>query len=441
MSLPAELVVAGPRPLRGRIRLPGDKGISHRALLFGALADGQSRVRGIADGDDVQRTRAALEQLGVRVRVDGADLVVHGTGARFREPEAVIDCGNSGTTMRTLAGLISAHSFHCVLTGDASLTSRPMARVVEPLRALGATIDGRDDGARAPLSIRGGSLRGTRCELAVASGQVKTALVLAGLQAEETTEIAEPRPSRDHTERMLDALGAPIERVDELTLRVHRGPVAAFELDVPGDPSSAAFFAVAATITRGSSIVLEHVSLNPTRVGFVDVLRRMGANLEVRATGETLGEPVGDLVVTAADLTGTAIVPEEGWIDEIPALAVAAAFAAGTTEISDAAELRVKESDRIGTLEQELAQLGVAVEARPDGLVIRGGQPRAASLKSHGDHRIAMAAAVAAIACDGDSTVRGWSAVTSSYPGFAADLDRLTDGAEADRSETNGSEA
>jgi 3-phosphoshikimate 1-carboxyvinyltransferase len=180
--------------------------------------------------------------------------------------------------------------------------------------------------------------------------------------------------------------------------------------------------------------VIEHLSLNPTRLGFVDVLRRMGGDLEVRATGEELGEPVGELLVSAAELTGTSIVPEEGWIDEIPALAVAAAFAEGTTEISDAAELRVKESDRIGTLEQELAQLGVAVEARPDGLVIQGGQPRAAALKSHGDHRVAMAAAVAAVACDGESTVRGWSAVSSSYPGFAADLAHLTDGTEADRS-------
>ncbi len=430
MNAPAELLIAGPTPLRGRIRVPGDKGISHRALLFGALADGQSRVRGIADGDDVQRTRAALEQLGVRVRADGDDLVVHGTGARLREPEQVVDCGNSGTTMRTVAGLVSAQPFHCVLTGDASLTGRPMARVVEPLRALGATIDGRDDGARAPLSIRGAPLHGTRCELAIPSGQVKTALVLAGLQAEGPTEIAEPRPSRDHTERMLGALGAPIERLDERTLRVRRGSVAAFELDVPGDPSSAAFFAVAATITPGSSVTLEHVSLNPSRIGFVEVLRRMGAEVSVRATGEELGEPVGDLVVTATRLTGTTIVPDEGWIDEIPALAIAAAFAEGVTEISDAAELRVKESDRIGTLEQELTQLGVAVEARPDGLVIRGGKPRAASLKSHGDHRIAMAAAIAAVACEGESTVRGWRAVTSSYPGFAADLARLTDGTE-----------
>jgi 3-phosphoshikimate 1-carboxyvinyltransferase len=430
LNVPSELVVAGPRLLRGVLRVPGDKGISHRALLFAALADGTSRVRGLAVGDDVHRTRTALGQLGVRIRDDADGVVVHGTAGRFREPERVIDCGNSGTTMRMLAGLVAAHPLHCVLDGDGSLISRPMGRVVEPLRRLGATIDGRDGGTLAPLSIRGGPLRGARCELTVASGQVKTALVLAGLQAEGTTEIVEPGASRDHTERMLGALGAPVECPDERTVRVRRGPVATFEVDVPGDPSSAAFFAVAAAVTPGSAITLEHVALNPSRIGFVDVLHQMGADIEVRETGEALGEPVGDLVVGGSALHGTTIVPQEGWIDEIPALAVAAAFADGVTEIRDAAELRVKESDRIGTLEQELAQLGVAIEAHADGLVIRGGRPRAATLKSHGDHRIAMAAAVAAVACEGKSTVRGWRAVTSSYPEFAADLDRLTDGGE-----------
>ncbi len=428
MTVPAELTLAGPRPLRGRLRVPGDKGISHRALVFAALAHRQSRITGIADGDDVQRTRVALEQLGVRTRVRGTEVVVPGTGGRLREPDCVIDCGNSGTTLRMLAGLLAAQPFHTSLTGDDSLTGRPMRRVVEPLRAMGARIDGRDDGARAPLSIRGGPLRGTRCELAVASGQVKTAVVLAGLQADGTTEVVEPRPSRDHTERMLAAVGAPIERIDERTLRVRRGPVREFELEVPGDPSSAAFFIVAATIVPGSAVVLEHLGLNPTRLGFLDVLREMGADVEVRPTGVQLGEPVGELAVSAAGLTGTTIVPGEGWIDEIPALAVAAAFADGVTEIRDAAELRVKESDRIGTLEQELAQMGVEVEARRDGLLIRGGRPRAGLLKSHGDHRIAMAAAVAALACEGDSTVRGWRAVTSSYPRFADDLAHLTDG-------------
>lgn len=425
-NVPAELALAGPRPLRGRLRLPGDKGISHRALLLAALAEGPSRITGLADGDDVHRTCLALEHLGVRVRASDGAVVVYGAGGSLREPERALDCGNSGTTMRMVTGLVAPQPFHTVLTGDSSLVTRPMARVVEPLRRMGARVDGRDGGARAPLAVRGGPLRGTRCELDVASGQVKTALVLAGLQADGTTEVVEPNRSRDHTERLLGALGAPLEVVDDRTLRVRRATLPAFELDVPGDPSSAAFFAVAASVTPGSAVVLEGVSINPSRIGFVEVLHRMGAAVEIRPTGDRLGEPVGDLEVTAAPLTATTFSPEEGWIDEVPALAVAAAFADGVTEIRDAGELRVKESDRIGALAQELSQLGVAVEERPDGLRIHGGQPRAALLKSHGDHRVAMAMAVAAVACEGESTVRGWQAVAASYPGFADDLAALT---------------
>jgi 3-phosphoshikimate 1-carboxyvinyltransferase len=414
--------------LRGRLRVPGDKGIAHRALLFAALADGRSRVCGVPDGDDVERTAQALARLGVRVRSSDGEVTVQGSAGKLREPDGVIDCGNSGTTMRMLTGLVAAHPFLTVLTGDGSLVTRPMARVVEPLRAMGAQIDGREGGALAPLAVRGAALQGRRAELEVASGQVKTALVLAGLQADGDTEIVEPAPSRDHTERMLTALGAPLEVVDERTVRVRRGTPAAFELEIPADPSAAAFFAVAAAVVPGSAVVLEDVDLNPRRIGFVEVLRRMGADIDVRIESERLGEPVGAIEVRATELSGTTISPDEGSIDEVPALAVAAAFADGVTEIRDAAELRVKESDRIGTLAQELSQLGIDVESRADGLVIRGGQPRAAELKSHGDHRVAMAAAVAAIACDGASTVRGWRAVASSYPRFADDLAQLADG-------------
>ena len=433
MTPPVELPVEGPRPLRGRIRVPGDKSISHRAFLLGALANGTTRLTGVADGDDVDRTRQAIEALGVAVREPApGELVVRSAGPGvLREPGGVIDCGNSGTSLRVLAGVLAGRPFLSVLTGDGSLRLRPMARVVEPLRALGARVDGRDGGAFPPLSIRGGDLRGTRCELEVASGQVKSALLLAGLQADGTTEVVEPAPSRDHTERMLAALGAPLQRVDDRTARVERGELTAFELDVPGDPSSAAFFAVAAAVTPGSEVVIEGVALNPTRIAFVDVLRRMGAPVEVRVRDERLGEPVGDLTVASAPLTGTTISGREvpALIDEIPALAVAAAFAAGVTEIRDAAELRVKESDRIGTIAQELSQLGITAHSRPDGLVIEGGRPRPGHLKSHGDHRIAMAVAIAANACDGPSTVRGWAAVASSYPRFADDLAVLTNGA------------
>jgi 3-phosphoshikimate 1-carboxyvinyltransferase len=303
-----------------------------------------------------------------------------------------------------------------------------MARVTEPLRRMGATIDGRDGGNFAPLAVRGGELTGCRHELPVASAQVKSALLLAGLQADGSTEVVSPALSRDHTERMLAAFGAPLT-VDGLTVRVEPGEPKPFELVVPGDPSSAAFFVVAATITPGSHVVLEDVCLNPTRIAFVDVLRRMGASIELVHHGERAGEPVGDLVVQYAPLGATVIEGDEvpSLLDEVPALAIAAAFADGVTEIRDAAELVVKESDRIGTVNQELAQLGVGCEPRPDGLVIRGGAPRPGLLKSHGDHRVAMAGAVAANALDGSTTIRGWRCVASSYPGFLDDLVSLTE--------------
>jgi 3-phosphoshikimate 1-carboxyvinyltransferase len=426
--LPDELEFGGVRPLRGRMRVPGDKSMSHRALMFAAIANGRSSLRNLATGEDVQATRAALEHLGVKIRRGDGEAVVHGGGfERLTEPGDVIDCGNSGTSMRILAGLLAGRPFLSVLTGDSSLRERPMARISMPLRVMGAHVDGRDDGARAPLVVRGAPLRGMRHELAIASAQVKSALVLAGLQADGVTEIVSPAPTRDHTERMLAARGAPVE-VDGRTVRVHRGEPGPGDFEVPGDPSSAAFFVVAACITPGSELTVADVSLNPTRLGFVEVLRRMGADVAVVHREERWGEPVGDLTVRAAALRATVVGGEEipNVQDEVPALAVAAAFADGVTQICDAAELVVKESNRIGTLHQELSQLGVAVEARSDGLAIRGGSPRAARLKSHGDHRIAMAAAIAANAIDGVSTVRGWKAVASSYPEFAVDFAGVT---------------
>jgi 3-phosphoshikimate 1-carboxyvinyltransferase len=429
MSVPTDLPLAGPHPLRGRMRVPGDKGMSHRALLFAAMADGRSRVVGLAGGDDVFRTRRALAQVGVRSTIAGSAVTVEGRGVdAFTEPAAVVDCGNSGTSIRMLTGLLAGRPFLSVLTGDDSLVRRPMGRVTEPLRAMGAHVDGRADGTRAPLAIRGGGLVGTAHSLPVASAQVKTALILAGLQAGGTTEITEPAVSRDHTERMLGALGAPVVRVDERAVQVTAGAPGPLEFSVPGDPSSAAFWVVAAAITPGSELVVEGLALNPTRIAFVDVLIRMGASIELATTGEELGEPVGEVRVVAAPLHGAVIEGAEiPWvIDEIPALAVAAAFAEGLTEIRDAAELRVKESDRIATVRDLLTRLGVGVEAGDDRLAIRGGRPRAAELDSHGDHRIAMAGAVAANACEGESLVRNWRAVTSSYPEFTQDLATLT---------------
>jgi 3-phosphoshikimate 1-carboxyvinyltransferase len=425
-----QVIIAGGVPLRGRVRVPGDKSMSHRALLFAALAEGTSRVRHLSPGEDVARTGALVDALGARVRdMPGADgeraASVASPGVDgLREPDAVVDCGNSGTTMRLGLGLLAGRPFHAVLTGDDSLVRRPMARVAEPLRTMGARVDGRDGGNFAPLAVRGGSLHSVRYELPVASAQVKSSLVLAGLQADGTTEIVEPAPTRDHTERMLGALGVALDRPDERTLRVHAGEPRPFELDVPGDPSSAAFFVVAACLTPGSDVVVEEVCLNPTRVAFVEVLARMGADVAARVTGERAGEPVGEIHARTSELRGAVVAGDEvpSLIVENPVLAVAAAFADGVTEFHDARELRVKESDRIATVQQELSQLGVAVEPRPDGMLVRGGRPRAATLKSHGDHRVAMAGAVAAIAIEGESTVRGWNAVAVSYPAFADDL-------------------
>jgi 3-phosphoshikimate 1-carboxyvinyltransferase len=416
--------------------MPGDKSISHRALLFAALADGRSTLVGLATGADVAATRRAVEQLGVRINGSPERLTLTSAGVNaLREPETVIDCANSGTTMRVLTGLLAGRAFLSVLDGDTSLRQRPMARVVQPLRAMGATIDARADGTLAPLVVRGGALTGQRHTPAVASAQVKTALVLAGLQAAGITEIVEPIPSRDHTERMLAALDAPVTTANDGTVRVEAGAPNPFELEVPGDPSSAAFFVVAACITAGSDIVLEDVALNPSRLAFVTVLRRMGADIDIEEHAVRVGEPVGSIAVRAAPLQGTTIAGDEipSVQDEIPALAVAAAFAEGVTDIRDAAELRVKESDRIATVTQELGQLGIGVEARPDGLTIRGGRPQAALLKSHGDHRVAMAAAIAGHAIDADSTVRGWTAVDVSYPDFIGDLARLCEGGDHDR--------
>ncbi len=427
---PGTVTVGGAVPLRGRVRVPGDKSISHRALLFAALADGDSTVNGLAAGDDVRATAAVVAALGVRAEATDTGVIVHGTGARgLREPVDVLDCANSGTTMRTVAGVLAARPFLSVLTGDASLRARPMRRIVDPLRAMGARVDGRDDGDHAPLVLRGGPLAGTTHTLTVASAQVKTALVLAGLQADGDTAVVSPAPSRDHTERMLAALGAPVDH-DALTVRVRAGEPRPFVLDVPGDPSSAAFWCVAATVTPGSDLTVESVGLNPTRIGFVDVLRRMGAAIDVVPTGEQLGEPVGDLQVRSAALSATSIGGDEIALvqDEIPALAVAAAFADGVSEITDAAELRVKESDRVATVAALVTALGVGVETGADGLAIRGGRPRPGRVESHGDHRIALAGAVAGHALDGATAISGFGAASVSYPEFLDHLAALTGG-------------
>ncbi|MGI8683491.1 MAG: 3-phosphoshikimate 1-carboxyvinyltransferase [Acidimicrobiales bacterium] len=426
------LEVSGGRPLRGTLRVPGDKSISHRALLLAALAEGTSHITGLAAGDDVARTAAALQALGAGIdfvvldRVAGA--TVAGGRDRLHESAAPLDVGNSGTGMRLLAGVCASLPWTTTIGGDESLSGRPMDRVAVPLRRMGAQVEGTGDADRPPLVVRGGDLRGIEYDLPVPSAQVKGAVLLAGLGAEGDTVVREAVLTRAHTEEMLATVGADVEvSADRLTTRVRAGKLEPFRLDVPGDPSQAAFWVVAACITPGSDVVVERVYVGQARAGFLDVLRRMGALVDV----EPAGDGTADIRARYGPLHGTEVGGSEvaGLIDEIPVLAVAAAFADGPTTFADAAELRVKETDRIAALASELAALGVAVEEKPDGLVVAGGpRLRGGSVRSHGDHRIAMAMAVAGMATgEGDGAVRidGWDAVATSYPGFDEDLRSL----------------
>jgi 3-phosphoshikimate 1-carboxyvinyltransferase len=409
--------VTGGRPLRGRITVPGDKSISHRALLLAALAEGTSVVRGLSDGDDVARTRAAVEAMGATV--DGDKIT--GGRSRLHEPDDVLDLGNSGTGIRLLAGLCAGLPWLTVVTGDASIRRRPMSRVAEPLRMMGARVDGRDDGRLPPLAVRGGGLHGIDYELPVPSAQVKSAVLLAGLAATGETVIRQPVVTRAHTEEMLVACGAEISTSDDgLVVRLRPSELQPFELDVPGDPSQAAFWIVAACIVPGSEVVVEDVYLGPARAGFLDVLARMGADVE----------RVGPDAVRAryGPLHGTDVRREEvaGLIDEIPVLAVAAAVAEGSTWFWEVGELRVKESDRVTTIIEGLGALGATATYIDEGLVVQGGATlRGGTVRSHWDHRIAMALAVAGLAAEGTTTVEGWEAVATSYPGFEHDLERL----------------
>ncbi|MGH7394217.1 MAG: 3-phosphoshikimate 1-carboxyvinyltransferase [Candidatus Methylomirabilales bacterium] len=418
------LSIRGPAPpLIGRLRVPGDKSITHRAILLGALADGTTEIRGYLTGDDCWRTAAICRALGVEVEGwGGAALRVHGKGLRgLREAEGVLDAGNSGTSLRLFSGVLAAQPFLSILTGDASLCRRPMGRIIQPLRQMGASFQGRAGDRYPPLAIRGGPLRGIRHESPVASAQVKSALLLAGLYAEGPTTVVEPAPSRDHTERMLRGFGHPVEVAGCTVTVAPARSLAAVPVEVPGDFSSAAFFLVAACLVPGSRLTVAGVGLNPTRTGLLEVLRAMGAAIEVQGSREVCGEPVGDLLVAAGPLRGVsvggALIPR--LIDEIPILAVAAAAAAGETEIRDAGELRVKESDRIAALAAELGRLGADVAERPDGLTIRGGRPLAGtSCASRGDHRVAMALAIAALVARGGTRIADSACIRTSFPDF-----------------------
>ncbi len=421
--------------LRGTIAVPGDKSISHRAAIFNALADGEAVIENFLPGDDCLSTLGVLRALGADCALDGTTLRVRGRG--LREAGDVLDCGNSGTTIRLISGVLAGQPFLSVLSGDASLRVRPMARVIEPLRLMGAQIDGRDGGRLAPLTVRGGGLHGIRYRTPVASAQTKSALLLAGLFADGETVVEEPAPSRDHTERMLAAMGVRISG-EGGAVRLDPGVAPRpLSMRVPNDISAAAFWIIAAAVHPDAEIHLPGVGVNPTRTGVLDALRAMGADISIEEERIVGGEPVADIVARSSRLEGI----EAGgdlllrMIDEVPAFAVAAAFAHGKTVISDAAELRVKESDRIATTASQLRALGVKIEERGDGMAIEGGGAvtggRAVAdgdVRSFGDHRLAMALAIAALAGTGEVRIDGAEAVSVSYPGFWDDLARISAG-------------
>ena len=426
--------ITTPASLGGELSVPGDKSISHRSLILNAMAQGTARVTGLSNGEDVMSTMACLRGMGVEIAEgsQAGEYTVVGRGPVLEEPSDILDAGNSGTSMRLLSGLLAAQPFLSVLTGDASLRSRPMRRIVEPLQQMGAEVTGRQNGSLAPLVIRGGSLHGIEYDLPVASAQVKSCILLAGLSADGDTVIHQPALSRDHTERMVTAMGATVEE-DGLDLSLQPGTLRAVDIAVPGDISSAAFWIVLGLCHPNGRVLVRGVGLNPSRTGIIDALQAMGAGGSLRLVDERTegGEPVADVLVTPGELRGTEIggdmIPRI--LDEVPILAVAACFASGDTVIRDAAELRVKESDRIATTVQELSRLGASIEAREDGMVIHGtGRLSGAACESHGDHRLAMAMAVCGLLAHGETVVHGAEDASVSYPSFWDDLDLLAPG-------------
>jgi len=415
--------------IQGEARVPGDKSISHRSIMLGSIAEGTTHVTGFLEGEDALATVAAFRAMGVVI--DGphrGEVVIHGVGLRgLRAAPGPVDLGNSGTSMRLLAGLLAGQEFDSELTGDQSLCSRPMGRVIKPLRLMGAQIEGAASD-RPPLSIRGvGKLQGIHYELPMASAQVKSCVLLAGLYADGTTSVTEPATTRDHTERMLRGFGCPVQRDAAGVISVQGGSrLQASDIEVPADISSAAFLLVAASIAPGSELTLSHVGINPTRIGVLNILRLMGADIELIDEREVGGEPVADMVVRYAKLRGIDIPAEDIplAIDEFPVLFVAAACAEGRTVLRGAEELRVKESDRIAAMAEGLQTLGVQCEVLEDGIIIDGfgaeGSFGGGSVRSHHDHRIAMSFAVAALRASEAIRVRGVDNVATSFPGFDA---------------------
>lgn len=413
--------------LRGDVTVPGDKSISHRAVMFGALADADTHITGFLMGEDCLSTISCFKKMGVSIDVSEKEVVVHGVGLHgLKAPDELLYTGNSGTTTRLLCGILAGQPFSSTVNGDTSIQKRPMGRIMKPLREMGADISGKD-GNLCPLTIHPAPLHGIRYTMPVASAQLKSAILLAGLFADSSTTVVEPAPSRDHTERMLRGLGAQVvSNGTEITLTPPK-TLHAVNVEVPGDISSAAYFLVAGLILPDSDIVIRNVGINPTRTGILDALEAMGANIE-RLNERGTVEPICDLRVRSSHLHGTTICGDmiPRLIDEIPVLAVAAAFAEGETVIRDAQELKVKESNRIATMTAELSKTGADVRETEDGMIIRGGKPlHGANFASYADHRVAMSMAVCALACEGDSSIDDPDCVAISYPTFFETLDAL----------------
>jgi 3-phosphoshikimate 1-carboxyvinyltransferase len=426
-----QITMTSGKTLTGACSVPGDKSISHRAVMFGSIAEGDTHVRNFLDGGDCRSTIEVMRGLGVQIDViTPTELIVHGRGLDgLQEPATVLDCGNSGTTIRLLTGLLVGQQFATFLNGTAQIRRRPMGRIVRPLRGMGADIMGRQNGDYAPLGIRPARLRGMEYTMPVASAQVKSCLLLAGLYAHGLTLVIEPGPARDHTERMLAAMGAPVAVYgNKVSSERPQAPLKALDLTVPGDMSSAAFLLVAGAITPDSHITINGVGVNPTRTGIVEALLAMGASITFTNAREEGGEPVADLVVTTSALRGTTFGGEQivTMIDELPILAVAATQAEGRTVVRDAHELRVKETDRIATTVGELRKLGARIEPTPDGFIIDGPTPLiGAPVESHDDHRLAMAMAVAGLVARGQTVVHGAEVTGDSFPGFEVTLQAL----------------
>lgn len=432
----ASLTIKPGGPLQGTVSVPGDKSITHRAIILSALAEGESSISGYCKGEDCLNTMRTFQAMGVQINEQPDQLRVLGKGLwGLTEPDQPLDCGNSGTGIRLLAGLLAGQDFFTVLTGDASVRRRPMGRIVKPLREMGATIAGRKGGELAPLAITGSRLRGIAYTAPVASAQVKSALLLAGLYADGATSVTEPRRSRDHTERLLRYFGIPLQQEGcSVTLPSRQtGGWPAKDIAVPGDLSAAAFFTVGATLVPGSDLTIANVGVNPSRTGLLEILTEMGADIRLDHRGEQAGEPVADIRVRSAGLRGIRIgadrIPQ--MIDEFPILCVAAAVAEGETFITGAEELRVKESDRITVMASELRKMGAVITETPDGLRIQGlggkrqHRLRGARCDSYGDHRVAMSLAMAAVLADGPTRIDDVACIETSFPCFEDKLSKL----------------